>query len=674
MCGIFGVVAHENVLTFQDLEKISDRLFLLSESRGKESSGIAISVNGDIRVFKSPFPASAMIRNGQYKKFFRESLQMDGSNRKQWIHHPLAMIGHSRLVTNGSQENHDNNQPVIKDGIAAVHNGIVVNDEHLWNKYPVLRRFYQVDTEVVLSLIRHFQEKNNSIVQAVCAAYSLLEGTASIAMLVNDQNSMVLGTNNGSLYFSMNKDRSLLCFASEAYILDQFLLKSPSRKNKFDGSAVEQLKAGNGLLIDTVNLNVVDFSLAGTGGDIQGDSKPVELNNPIQDLTPVEVRNSAKSTFAVPTIVPESIYKKFLVDEQPIQALRRCTRCVLPETMPFIEFDDEGVCNYCRMYKKQDPLGEEELERFVHKYRRKDGKPDCVITFSGGRDSSYALHYLKMVLKMNPIAYTYDWGMITDLGRRNQARLCGKLGVEHILVSADINLKRSYIRKNVLAWLKRPQLGTVPLFMAGDKQYFYYANKMRQQLGLDLIVLATNPLEETFFKFGFCGLPPSLTRPTLAEQFKLASFYAREYILNPAYINSSLLDTLGAFASYYTIPHNYLRLYKYILWDEGEINSVMHEYYDWEVATDTKTTWRIGDGTAAFYNYIYYTIAGFSENDTFRSNQIREGVISREKALDIVRRENQPRLESIQWYCDSIGINMAETLERINKAPKLYAK
>jgi glucosamine--fructose-6-phosphate aminotransferase (isomerizing) len=186
--------------------------------------------------------------------------------------------------------------------------------------------------------------------------------------------------------------------------------------------------------------------------------------------------------------------------------------------------------------------------------------------------------------------------------------------------------------------------------------------------------MANNPLEETFFKFGFCGLPPSLTHPTLAEQFKLAMFYGKEFLLNPAYINESLVDSLWAFGSFYSIPHNYLRLFKYILWDEEKINPIMHEYYDWEVATDTKTTWRIGDGTAAFYNYIYFSIAGFCENDTFRSNQIREGMLSRAAALDIVNRDNQPRFESIQWYCDSIGIEMVDALERIGQTSKLYAK
>ncbi len=71
--------------------------------------------------------------------------------------------------------------------------------------------------------------------------------------------------------------------------------------------------------------------------------------------------------------------------------------------------------------------------------------------------------------------------MVTDIARRNISRMCGKLGIEHILLSADIRTKRKNIRKNVLAWLKRPSLGTIPLFMAGDKQFFYFANKLQNK-------------------------------------------------------------------------------------------------------------------------------------------------------------------------------------------------
>ena len=55
------------------------------------------------------------------------------------------------------------------------------------------------------------------------------------------------------------------------------------------------------------------------------------------------------------------------------------------------------------------------------------------------------------------ITYTYDWGMVTDLARRNIARICGKLGVENIIVAANIHLeKNEYHSKNIKAWLKNP--------------------------------------------------------------------------------------------------------------------------------------------------------------------------------------------------------------------------
>ena len=169
--------------------------------------------------------------------------------------------------------------------------------------------------------------------------------------------------------------------------------------------------------------------------------------------------------------------REYKSNKEKIAHLKRCTQCLLPETFPFIEFNTHGVCNKCLEYEKQKIKGAQALEEIVEKYRRNNGEPDCIVAFSGGRDSSYSLHYIKKVLGLTPLVYSYDWGMITDLARRNQARMCGKLGVEHILVSADIRHKRKNIHKNVSAWLKSPHLGTIPLFMAGDKQYFYFARK-----------------------------------------------------------------------------------------------------------------------------------------------------------------------------------------------------
>jgi len=134
-----------------------------------------------------------------------------------------------------------------------------------------------------------------------------------------------------------------------------------------------------------------------------------------------------------------------------------------------------------------------------------------------------------------------------------------------------------------------------------------------------------------------------------------------------------MIDTLGSFASRYIAPKkDYYHIFDYYRWDENEIEDLIINEYKWETAIDTKTTWRIGDGTAGFYNYIYYTIAGLSEYDTFRSNQVREGMLSRDKALELVNDENKPRYESIKWYLEIIGLDFETVIKRINQIPKLY--
>ena len=109
---------------------------------------------------------------------------------------------------------------------------------------------------------------------------------------------------------------------------------------------------------------------------------------------------------------------------------------------------------------------------------------------------------------MKPITYTYDWGMVSDLGRRNISRMCAKLGVENIIVAADITQKRKNIATNLKAWLKSPHLGMVSILTAGDKHFFRHIETIKAQTGISLNLWGVNPLEVTHFKAGFLGVPP----------------------------------------------------------------------------------------------------------------------------------------------------------------------
>ena len=364
--------------------------------------------------------------------------------------------------------------------------------------------------------------------------------------------------------------------------------------------------------------------------------------------------------------------------EYAISNVKRCTKCILPETMPFIKFDEKGECNYCKNYKlRNNPKPKEELFNLVEQYRRKENELDCIVPFSGGRDSCYGLHLIVKELKMKPVTYTYDWGMITDLGGRNVSRMCKQLGVENITIAADIVKKRRNIRMNLEAWLKSPHLGMMAMLTAGDKHFFRHVEDVKKQTGINLNLWGVNPLEVTHFKAGFLDIPPDFeeTRVYSHGAMKQLRYHAKRFkamLQSPGYFNRSLWDTLsGEYYRSFTEKKDYYHIFDYWRWDEEQINDVLLNEYDWEKATDTNTTWRIGDGTAAFYNYVYYTVAGFTEHDTFRSNQIRESQMTRERALELVADENRPRYQNIKWYLDTLGMDFERVIKIVNQIPKL---
>ncbi|MCX6148538.1 MAG: hypothetical protein NTW25_14995 [Candidatus Kapabacteria bacterium] len=223
MCGIFGIISKADAYSLNNLKSQISKLFILSESRGKEAAGIAINYKQNINVYKDKISAGEMIKSIEYIDYISKSL---GSNDK--LSEPFCVIGHSRLVTNGSEELNYNNQPVIKDGFVAIHNGICTNVDMLFDKHKEINREYDIDTEVILGILRSNLNKNNDYIDSLSKMFNEFEGTASLAVLANDSDSVLLTTNNGSLYVCFDNQHESLSFASEKYILSQFIIENPN--------------------------------------------------------------------------------------------------------------------------------------------------------------------------------------------------------------------------------------------------------------------------------------------------------------------------------------------------------------------------------------------------------------------------------------------------------------
>lgn len=603
MCGIFGIVS-PSPINKTDL----NALVLHSQQRGRDSSGL-------------------ILRDGDHYVVHRADYSITRLMGQVTTAKSDVVLGHSRLITNGLADN----QPVVRDDVVVLHNGIVVNYESVWKSLRQQRQL-EIDTEVIAAIAVEHLEDGADLIALPAKILALCEGVVACALTFPKLGKLCLFSNNGSLY--VGKKGDAVIFASEGFPLTEI-----------GCDEVEQVTEAV-----FVDLPVSDRSV-----------KVSDYRSPRANL--------------IPGLLLSSDEEKLLV--YPQNNLRRCTKCLLPETMTFISFDAEGVCNYCHHYKPRNiPRPKEELFALVEPYRRKHGN-DCILPFSGGRDSCYGLHLVVNELKMKPVTYTYDWGMVTDLGRRNISRMCAKLGVENIIVADDITKKREYIAMNLRAWLKSPHLGMISILTAGDKHFFRHVETIKKQTGISLNLWGVNPLEVTHFKAGFLGVPPNFEEKRVyshgaMKQLRYQYLRLKAMLQSLGYFNQSLWDTLsGEYYRSFSEKTDYYHIFDYWRWDEQKIDDTLAEY-DWEKAPDTKTTWRIGDGTAAFYNYIYYTVAGFTEHDTFRSNQIREGDLTREEALEMVMEENQPRYPNIKWYLDTLGMDFKEVISTVNAIPRLY--
>lgn len=608
MCGIFGIIS-KGIVNTAELKLLVKH----AEQRGKDSSGLIYIKDGTYRIIRADYNIENLL----------SQTKLTGSS---------IALGHSRLITNGLSDN----QPVIRDNIFVLHNGIIVNDDEIWKNISV-KRENKIDTEVLAAITSEHLNNNYSLDSLADVIMARCKGIVSCAILIQNTGKLLLISNNGSLYFGTKGNATY--FASEKYALSTIGCENISQICK--------------------SYKIVDVPVA---------------RNPKYDLTDFNIRTE--------NLIPEFKYNQeqesILEFKQP--HLKRCTKCILPETMPYIYFDANGVCNYCRSYKlRNNPKPKEDLFKLVEPYRRKNGL-ECIVPFSGGRDSCYSLHLIVNELNLRPVTYTYDWGMVTDLGRRNISRMCSQLSVENIIVAADISLKRKNIKMNLEAWLKAPHLGMMALLTAGDKHFFRYVEDVKKQTGVQLNLWGVNPLEITHFKTGFLNIKPDFEEIRVYShgalkqlRYHLKRFGAMTKSLG--YFNSSLWDTLsGEYFRSFTDKKDYYHVFDYWRWDEELVNDTLINKYDWELAPDTKTTWRIGDGTAAFYNYVYYTVAGFTEHDTFRSNQIREGQITRERALELVKEENRPRYQNIRWYLDTLEMDFERVIKIINSIPKLYKR
>lgn len=131
--------------------------------------------------------------------------------------------------------------------------------------------------------------------------------------------------------------------------------------------------------------------------------------------------------------------------------MRRCTRCVMPDTRPGLTFDAEGVCAACRAYEARTRVDyaarRRELAALCDEHRGIGGGYDCIIAVSGGKDSHYQAHVMREEMHMTPLLISVsDNFPMTAAGQHNIANISEAFGCDLIIWRPDIAAQKKVMR------------------------------------------------------------------------------------------------------------------------------------------------------------------------------------------------------------------------------------
>lgn len=159
--------------------------------------------------------------------------------------------------------------------------------------------------------------------------------------------------------------------------------------------------------------------------------------------------------------------------------LKHCKACNLPETYETIEFDAEGICNICRQKEYKDSAIDwagrrKQLDVLVEQYRGKFAY-DCIVPFSGGKDSTFTLHYLMKEYKLKPLVVQFNHGFMRQGLLKNNERTFRKLGVDVINFTPNWQVVKrlmleALIRKGDFCWHCHTGIYSYPMHVALQQQ------------------------------------------------------------------------------------------------------------------------------------------------------------------------------------------------------------
>ncbi len=307
--------------------------------------------------------------------------------------------------------------------------------------------------------------------------------------------------------------------------------------------------------------------------------------------------------------------------------MKRCSRCILSDQFPDLTFDENGVCSRCHRdehYLKRDLKAlDAELHTIIEWAKSQNKRYDCVVPFSGGKDSSYTLYLCSVVFGMKVIAVNYNNGLRTDTAFANMERVVHKTGV----ATASYGPPWSIMKKLYAEFFRKTGQFCFPC----DMGIWATVHRVAEQYDVPLIVSGFSAQIESrgaqIYSYSndmFLNISDAVISRREAKDF----------------LEATLGEKIGK-----RLKHGRLTRYRrqislpdYMEWDDKELKRVIHDELGWAGRTDGSTD-HVDCRFAPIKNFLMIQKWGFGEKTTKYAAMARAGQLTREQAIERAAQE-----------------------------------
>lgn len=344
--------------------------------------------------------------------------------------------------------------------------------------------------------------------------------------------------------------------------------------------------------------------------------------------------------------------------------LQRCRRCVLPETHETIVFDEQGVCNICRQHEyKQQAIDwnakKTEFDALIAAYRGKY-EYDCLVPFSGGKDSTWTLYYLVREYGVKPLVVRFDHGFLRPNVLENTIRTVRALGVDfhHFTPNWKVVQKvmlQSFLEKGDFCWHCHTGIFAYPMWVA-----------MRYNVPL---VIWGEPSAEYTSYYGY-DQPEEVDEKRFNRFVNLGITAEDMYVRLEGKVDERDLKpfTYPPLKELRKIGYRSVCLGSYFPWDVKRQSEIIQRELGWQGDEVENVPSGYGYEKIECYlqgvrDYIKYIKRGYTRPSHLASLDIRNERLTRPEALEMIAAFEGKRPSSLDLFLEYVGLEEEEFMD-----------